>query len=213
MTSDKAQKRAIRTRMSKTGERYTAARRNLTERATIGEPVASEEAVREATGKGWRDWFRVLDTWGADRRTHPDIARHLLDDHGAPGWWAQAITVSYERARGMRAKYQKADGFEVSVSKTVPASLEALWGAVTDAGRRARWLERGTLRTRTSTEGKTARFDGPNGTRVLVSFEAKGPAKSTIHVAHSKLPSADAVEEQRVFWRERLTRLAEVLAG
>lgn len=211
MTSDKAQKRAIRTRMSKTGERYTAARRSLTEPATVGEPVASEDAVREATGKGWRDWFRLLDTWGADRRTHRDIARHLVDDHAVPGWWAQAITVSYERARGMRAKYQKADGFEVSVSKTVPASLEDLWEAVTDAARRARWLERGTLRTRTSTEGKTARFDGPDGTRVLVAFEAKGPAKSTIYVAHSRLPSADAVEERRAFWRERLARLAEAL--
>ena len=212
MTRDKAHKRAIRARMSKTGERYAAARRNV-DRPTVGDPVASEAAVREATGKSWRHWFRVLDAWGADRRTHRDIARHLQGEQGLPGWWAQAVTVSYERARGMRAKYQKDDGFEVNVSKTLPVALASVWRAVTDARSRTRWLEAGTLRTRATTEGKTARFDGPSGTRVLVAFEAKGPGKSTVYVAHSKLPSGEAVEEQRAFWRERLARLAEVLAG
>ena len=42
---------------------------------------------------------------------------------------AQAIAVSYERARGMRAVGERADGFAVSASRTVAAPVERLFDA------------------------------------------------------------------------------------
>ena len=73
MTEDKARKRAIRTRMAKTGERYTAARRHLTPTSKTPEPVAdpglSDDTIRRGSGKGWDEWFRILDGWGATSHT------------------------------------------------------------------------------------------------------------------------------------------------
>jgi uncharacterized protein YndB with AHSA1/START domain len=213
MTEDKARKRSIRKRMAKTGERYTAARRQLLEpreelRAEdLPQPDAS---LREKTGKGWREWFRLLDTWGARERKHGEIASHLMDEHDVPGWWAQTITVGYERSRGLRAKHQTLAGdFQVSVSKTFPIGVGKLFTAFTEASQRNKWMERGMLRVRTTQKNKTARFDSSDGTRVVAFFDPKDRTKTTVTVQHEKLPDAAAVEEMRGLWKERLARLAE----
>jgi hypothetical protein len=219
MTEDKARKRAIRKRMAKTGERYTAARRHtLKERRTTRtsrpgpEPPFSEAALRRATGKGWDQWFRILDDWGADARTHRQITGYLSEEHGVPGWWTQSVAVGYERARGKRTKYQTASGFQVSVSKTLPVGVGELSRMFEDARRRSRWLEAGTLTLRTSQPRKSARFDHRDGTsRVQAYFESKGRSKSTVSIQHERLASAGAVEEMRAFWKERLALLAEAL--
>lgn len=44
-------------------------------------------------------------------------------------------------------------------------------------------------------------------------FISKGRRKSTVAIQHERLPDADAVEEMRAFWKERLTRLGEILAS
>lgn len=127
MTRDKAQKRATRARMGKTGERYTAARRHVVkppEELRAEDLGHTDAAIRQNTGKGWREWLSILDGWGARERKHGDTVARLMKEHGVPGWWAQAVTVGYERARGMRAKYQRATGFTVSVSKT----FDVGWG-------------------------------------------------------------------------------------
>jgi uncharacterized protein YndB with AHSA1/START domain len=219
MTEDKARKRAIRQRMAKTGERYTAARRHTLKDATkpalperVADPGVSDQAIRRGTGKGWDEWLRILDAWDATSRSHREIAGYLHQEHGVSGWWSQSVTVGYERARGMRAKYEHATGFAVSVSKTIGVDADRLYAAFTEARRRGRWLEPGTLRVRTTQKGRTARFDFRDGSsRILASFDPKGRSKTTVTVAHERLPDADAVEELRSFWRERLARLAEVL--
>ena len=213
MTEDKARKRSIRKRMAKTSERYAAARRQLLEpreelRAeNLPQPDAS---LREKTGKGWREWFRLLDTWGARERKHGEIASHLMDEYDVPGWWAQSITVGYERSRGLRAKHQTLGGdFQVSVSKTFPIGVGKLFTAFTEASQRSKWMERGMLRVRTTQKNRTARFDSSDGTRVVAFFDPKDRTRTTVTVQHEKLPDAAAVEEMRGFWKERLARLAE----
>jgi hypothetical protein len=216
MTEAKARKRAIRRRMAKTGERYTAARRHtLKDQAKpLIDLPASEASMRKATGKGWRQWFRILDEWGAATRSHGEITRHLSEEYGVPGWWTQSVTVGYERNRGMRAKYQTASGFQVSVSRTLPVGVGELSRAVEDARRRRRWLEAGTLKERKVTAGKSGHYDFRDGiSRVTTSFESKGRGKSTVNIQHEKLPDAGSVEEMRAFWKERLGRLAEVLTS
>jgi hypothetical protein len=215
MTRDKAQKRATRARMAKTGERYSAARRHVVKpgeelREDLPQPDAK---VRQNTGKGWRGWFRILDDWGAKDRTHTEIARYLMEEHGVPGWWAQSITVGYERARGMRAKYQTLGGsFQVSVSKTFPIGVGKLYRAFAETPQRNAWLERGTLKVRTTLRNRSVRFDFRDGTsRVVVSFDPKDRSKTTVTVQHERLPNARAVEEMRGMWKEHLKRLAEVL--
>jgi hypothetical protein len=216
VTRDKAQKRATRARMAKTGERYTAARRHV---VAPGEEVRAEDLgqtdanVRRNTGKGWREWLRVLDAWGAKERKHGEIVRHLMEEHDVPGWWAQAITTGYERSRGLRAKYQTTTGFfQVSVSKTFPIGVGKLFKLVAEAPERNRWLERGTLKVRTTMRNRSARFDFRDGpSRVVVFLDPKDRNKTTVTVQHEKLPDAGAVEEMRAMWREHLKRLEKVL--
>ena len=218
MTRDKAQKRATRARMAKTGERYSAARRHVVkprEDLRVEDLPQPDAKVRQNTGKGWREWFRILDAWGAKERKHPEIVSRLLDEYGVPGWWAQSITVGYERSRGMRAKYQTAAGlFQVSVSKTFPIGVGRLFKVFAEAPQRNKWLERGTLKVRTTQKDRTARFDFRDGSsRVVAFFDPKDRNKTTVTVQHEKLPDAGAVEDMRAMWKERLARLANLLQG
>lgn len=215
MTRNKAEKRSTRARMVKTGERYTAARRHVVEPKDVrlAEDTQSDANVKDKTGKGWQQWLRILDAWGARERTHREMARHLIDVHGVPGWWAQTITVGYERARGLRAKHQTLAGsFQVSVSKTFPVAAGRLFSAFARSQQRSRWLERGTLRIRTQQKHRSIRFDFQDGaSRVVAYFDPKDRNKTTVTIQHEKLPDAAAVEEMRALWKERLARLAELL--
>jgi uncharacterized protein YndB with AHSA1/START domain len=215
MTEKKAQKRAIRARMSKTGERYTTARRHLTKKGSatlVADPGVSDDAIRNGSGRDWAEWLRILDAWGARQRSHAEIARFLHDDQGIDGWWAQTVAVGYERARGLRAPYQTATGFQVSITKTMQVDVATLFRAFVDPRQRDRWLERGSLRARTTQTDRSARFDYlPDGSRVNVGFTDKGSGKSTVAIQHERLGGSEMVEDMRGFWKERLGRLADWL--
>ncbi len=230
MTTRKTFKARVRARMEKTGERYSAALRNLEPRDAPPEapapapspsaaseaslrperpgapPLTSDARVRETTGRGFDEWFALLDAAGADGMTHTQIARWLVAEHGIPGWWAQNVTVGYERARGRRAANQTASGFQVGASKTVGVPLERLYRAFADPDERARWAPaEGELRW--TTEQKGARLDWPDGSRVIVSFTSKGADRSVIALVQERLADAEAVERQRAVWRAALATL------
>lgn len=249
MTRDKARKRAIRARMTKTGERYTTARHftldlhKNPERAGAGivpDDVAlpgagmagagatpggsgasslptrvadlgvSDDAVLRGTGAGWDEWLARLDAWGAASRTHAEIARYVQETYPINGWWAQSVTVGYERARGLRAVHERPDGFSVSVSKTMAVPVHRLYAAFVDDAVRSRWLEGIDLRPRTSTPHTTARFDLlPGDARVVVGFAARGPEKATVTVQVQRLADAGEVEHWRGIWKDQLARLAD----
>src|SRR5262245_24422043 len=117
MTAQKSFKRLVRVRMQKTGESYTAARAMLlaAEETGTGQPplVTSDDTIRERTGRGWEEWFDLLDEWGAAQRPHREISRWVADQLGIEplAWNAQAVTISYERARGGRAVGERENGF------------------------------------------------------------------------------------------------------
>jgi hypothetical protein len=209
MTMQKSFKRLVRTRMEKTGESYTAARASLLaardEPAAGGEPVlaTSDAAIRERTGLGWEEWFDRLDAWGAAGRPHREIARWVAGELAIDplAWNAQAIAYSYERTYGLRAAGERADGFAVTVSRTVAVPVERLYDAFVAAAPEG-------LRERTATRPKSARFDWQDaGSRVHVSFDAKGEARSTATVDHRRLADAQEAERMKAWWRERLDAL------
>jgi hypothetical protein len=219
MTRQKSFKRLVRARMEKTGESYTAARAKLlsgaASKANEGSVLMiSEESIRRRTGRGWEEWFDLLDEAGAAAWSHAEIARWLGAEQEIAGWDAQSVTVSYERARGGRAVGERPDGFSVGATKTVAVPVERLYDAFVDASRRKRWLTEGELRERTATRSKSARFDWGNGeTRVIVGFSAKGEAKSTVAVEHERLHDSDEAARMKAFWRERLSALKAQLEG
>ena len=132
MTQQRSFKRLVRNRMEKTGESYTAARAMLLAAAEPAPWLAtSDEAIRERTGRGWEEWFDVLDSWGALGMKHRDIARRVATELEIDplAWNAQAITASYERTRGLRVAGQKEDGFSITASKTIGVPIERLYDA------------------------------------------------------------------------------------
>jgi uncharacterized protein YndB with AHSA1/START domain len=223
MTRQQSFKRIVRTRMEKTGESYTAARtallaggedRSNGKPATVDAPTltVSDDVIRRRTGHGWEHWFDVLDEWGAVDQKHREIARWLNAEHGVPGWDAQSITVSYERARGLRAVGEKADGFSITASKTVAVPVERLFDAFVEESLREQWLPGVEMRERTSTRPRGARFDwGDGSTRLVVGFESKGEAKSLAALMHEKLPDAEEAQRMKAYWRERVGVLKQVL--
>ena len=167
--------------------------------------------VSEKTGHGLDHWFAVLDRFGAVEKGHTAAARHLLEDHGVDGWYAQGITVSYERERGVRAVHQRLNGrFEVSVSKTMNATAKQVAKAFSDARTRAAWITDAdaTLATALAkgladkkSKGFVVRPDGLgrfrykwHDTTVQLYLTPKSKEKIAVVVTQMKLPSADSVE-------------------
>ena len=213
MTEHKSFKRLVRARMAKTGESYTAARAMLLRAEPspngAGAPTlkTSDEKIRQRTGRGWEEWFAMLDEWGAADRSHREIARWLAEQMGIHplAWNAQAITASYELTRGLREVGEKHDGFAITASRTVAVPVERLYEAVVSESARAAWLPDGRLSERTATRPKSVRFDWDEGpTRVHVAFLAKGEAKSTVAVEHRRLADAGEADRMKSYWRERL---------
>jgi hypothetical protein len=219
MTRQKSFKRLVRLRMEKTGESYTAARAAL---LAANEPKATEapalamsdEAIRRRTGRGWEEWFDLLDEWGAAERPHREIARWVAEQQGIEplAWNAQAVAGSYELARGLRAVGEHPDGFAITATKTVAVPVDRLYEAFVDQSLRERWLPEGELSERTAARPRSARFDWGDGeTRVNVTFVAKGEAKSTAALQHVRLADAEEAERMKSFWRDRVATLKEVL--
>jgi hypothetical protein len=217
MTEHKSFKRLVRARMEKTGESYTAARASLL-RAESGDALTdvklatSDDSIRRRTGRGWEEWFEMLDDWGAANRTHRETARWLAEqqDLHPLAWNVQAIAASYERTRGLRVVGEKDDGFVITASRTVAAPAEAVFDAFVDKRLRERWLPGADLRERTATRPRSARFDwGDSGTRVNVTFLVRGEARSTAALEHRRLADAGEAERMKTYWRERLVALKD----
>jgi hypothetical protein len=213
MTEHRSFKKLVRARMAKTGESYTAARANLLAAPEPGPaPVlaTSDDTIRERTGRGWEEWFDLLDAEGMGGRPHREVAKWVADLLGVVplAWPAQAVTKSYERARGGHAVGQKDDGtFTVNVTKTVAVPAAELYAAIVDDP--DRWFGEG-LRPRTSTPPRTARYD-LDETRVALFVDAKGAAKATVTVQQSRIPDTAEADRMRTFWRARLADLKTIL--
>lgn len=219
MTQHRSFKRLVRARMAKTGESYTAARANLLSAeessGTTGVRLkTSDENIRRRTGRGWEEWFALLDEWGAEDRTHREIARWLAEQQGAVplAWNVQAVVASYELARGLRVVGEKEDGFAITASRTVAVPVERLYDAFVDAAERERWLPDGELSQRTATRPRSARFDWGDGhTRVNVTFLAKDQGRSTIALEHRRLSNAEEADGMKTYWRGRLGALKQLM--
>ena len=224
MPTQKTFKQRVRTRMTKTGESYTAARHQLLRKVT--EPVApepqqqspstdlltSDDAMLRGSGRGHAEWFALLDAWGATDHGHTEIARWLSETHGVPSWWTQTITVAYERSRGMRGRHQMGDGYSISVTKTVAVDAERALAAFTKPSLRKRWLSDASMRQRPTRAALSARFDWSDpASRVIVTVITKAADKATVAVTHEQLPDGESAERFKSAWRDWLGALKAVL--
>jgi len=225
MPIQKTFKGRVRARMAKSGEAYTAARAQLLKKADARalataqrtsaidvELPASDEAIQRGTGRNWREWFDLLDAWRAESKRHSEIARWLREEHEIDGWYAQSVTVGYERARGMRAKHELSGGFSVSATKTVRVPPDQAFAAFTDARLRRKWLPEAPMRRRPTRAAASARFDWPEPSSiVVVTVAAKGIDRTIVAITHERLPDSRSADALKGYWRSRLADLKVLL--
>ena len=144
--------------------------------------------------------------------THQEIVKYLSTEQGVGPWWQQMVTVTYEQQSGRRALYEKPDGYQISVSRTLAAPLVALYEAFGNGKRRAQWLPEEGLVERTTTANKSMRVTwNDRKTSLEISFLPKGDNKSQVVVQHSKLPDARAAAKMKKYWGEALDRLRTLI--
>ncbi len=172
-----------------------------------------DDALAARTGKRWREWFKILDEAGAKKMDHKAIVAVLSKRYGPErGWWWQMITVGYEQERGRRRAHEKPEGFEVSSSKTIAASLASLYRAWTDAKLRKRWLAGAAFSISKATPKKSVHIVWGRGPgRVEVMFYPRGAEKNQVTVQHGRLPTSAAAQRMQSYWKQRLEQLRGVL--
>ncbi|MFY9344620.1 MAG: hypothetical protein WAT39_19160 [Planctomycetota bacterium] len=172
----------------------------------------SDAAVKKATGCTWEKWVKALDHHGAAALPHAAIVRLIDAKYHIAGWWAQTVTVGYERIRGLRAKGQRRSGkFDISKSRTFAVPIEQLYDAFTP-GRLPRWLDGQTPALRTTTRPKSMRLKWHDGTTVDIHFWRKGPAKTQVALGHQGFANRADAERMRAWWTDRFGALGEELA-
>ncbi|CAN5729284.1 hypothetical protein BH24ACT5_BH24ACT5_19060 [soil metagenome] len=216
MTKNETFKRRIRERMATTGERYAAARRSLIDRsaasrrrAWISEPELSDEAIRENTGRGWDDWCDTIDAWPGRVDGHTAIATHVRDEIGVDPWWAQGVTVGYERITGLRLPYQRPDGtFTADKSRTVMVDADRLRELIFDDDDRDHLCGGEPTELRSKPTSKSIRILVGPGV-AMVSLEPRTRGRTKVTVAHERLPDYADVAKWKFFWTEWLNALDE----
>ncbi|MEM6674838.1 MAG: hypothetical protein AAF726_18465 [Planctomycetota bacterium] len=223
MPTNKDLKKLVRYRMEKTGESYATARMHVLGSKPIPKDYLeltgmSDEAVAKKTGMTWPQWVAELDKVGAAGMLHREIAKHVDSNWPVGGWWAQTVTVGYERVRGLRDVGQRRFGkeggtYDANKSKTYPVPVAELYKAFATKRVRERFLPGIEMTIRTSTKDKSMRISWPGETSVHLYFTDKGPAKSQVQVQQVGLASKADAETAKGEWHERLKSLGELLGS
>lgn len=241
MPTNKDFKKLVRARMLKTGEAYTAARAQLLRRPashiasdvpelaravtppppTPIPPAAkidyaklagmSDAAIEKRTGCNWEKWVWALDHARAYEWSHRAIADYVNKSYKTGDWWTQAVTVGYERIKGLRDKGQRRGGtYEATKSKTIAAPAARVHRAFTDSRLRRKWLPDVHVTIRKSAPGKSVRMTWNDDTSVEVWLTPKG-VKTATAIAHTKLTGKEDADARKRYWDQRLKALAEVM--
>lgn len=174
----------------------------------------SEEAVMKATGKVWDEWMTLLEQRGAAKLNHTQIAALLHEEYDVAAWWAQTITVEYERMIGRREVGQSCTGtYQASASKTLPGTMEAVYMAWQDHMKGKDNLndvpyEQAPTTSETE-KWRYWRVALVDGSKPVVTITQKAEGKVHLAVNHDKLNDTDAVAAWKIYWKECFKEFAD----
>ena len=178
------------------------------------EPRISDEAAQAGTGKTWEAWFTLLDQRGGRELGHKELVALAGQLADLSPWWRQMVAVAYEQSRGLREKYESADGYQISRSKTLSVAVDRLYAAFADEDQRRRWLPQEGITIRKATLDKSLRMNWSDGKTVLdVDFYSKGANKCQVVVQHRKLAGPGEAERMKAAWGQSLAQLKAHLEG
>jgi hypothetical protein len=176
--------------------------------------IITDKLVLEKTGKTLEDWFLQLDKKGGNKMSPKEIYALVNNIKGLEslGEWNQGLlATSYQWSRGIRERGEKANGFEISASKTIHVPLGVLYNSWADEKIRKKWLQE-KITIRKMTENKSARITWSDETTSLsVDFYHKGQDKAQVVVQHLKIKNAEEAAELKQFWLNKLDLLKQLL--
>ncbi len=223
MTRQESFKKRVRARMATTGERYTTARKALLAKAGpadepsgrpwVSPPEMGDGAVCDGTGRSWAGWCDLIDSFAIEPWDHATAAARLEAEQPINGWWAQTITVGYERITGRRLPHQMADGtFTVNKSSTVTADADELRGLLLDGRHRRDLFPDQATELRSKPTAKAIRLGVGPGV-ATIGLAPKPDGRTTITVQHQKLPTFDDVERWKYWWSDWLEAVDQAGRG
>ncbi len=166
----------------------------------VAEPEAGDAAVREATGRGWDQWREVIDQWPGHTDGHAAVARYLAEEHGVEGWWAQSVTVGWERITGRRLPQQRPDGtFSANRSRTLTADHGRLRELLLDEEGRVALFPGLEPELRSRPTSKNVRI-GLGGGSVEISLTPRDDGRVTVTIQHERLGSPEEVIAWKAYW-------------
>lgn len=169
-------------------------------------PVIRDEAIEKVTKRNWSQWFTLLDKANATELTHMEIARFLYDQYlPKNSWWCQMIANNYERARGMKQKYEAKDGYQVTITKTLPLPITQVFKMFISDIDRDTWLGKGMMDIQKAIPNTIIRgIWNESGSRLSIVLTEKGSTKSQITLEHRQLKDGEEAETMKKFWKEKL---------
>ncbi|KIH96611.1 hypothetical protein LP52_23875 [Streptomonospora alba] len=178
---------------------------------------AHVEPIERATGRTWDTWLRFMAGIGAPGLDHRTIALRVSEELAGtvdnPGWWAQSVTVAYERHIGRRVPGQRADGtFETSVSRSTKLGMRELmdaWVEFAADDREVLDLVAADARVGGTEKRMTWRTKAADGSSVLVTSEPGKDGSASIVATRSGLASPEANAEAKARWSAIVNRFLE----
>ena len=193
-------------------------------------PMADADA-KAATGKAWKDWYRLLDDAGGPAPVRRAITSSLMEDHGLNAWWAQTLAVEYERAKSVHERDGRPKGYAICVTKTIATSPERVFDAFGDANVLKTWFgdaktdftEGGTFSSTDGNRGKYTKIARPKTLRFV--WEDDDPtAASTVELKlmpngkkvglvlnHERIQSRPHADGLRAAWIAAIEKLKQTL--
>lgn len=197
-----------------------------------------DQAVRAATGKGWADWFVILDAAGGTEIDHRDRVAMLADAGLDQGWWQQKVAVGYEHERGLREAGETGDaGYEIGVQRTVGVPRMLVWAQLVSTAGLDTWLgpdvevaiepgatftaaddTAGEIRTVAPGERIRVRWQPPDRnqpTTVQITLTPSPAAddRTAVRIHQEGLADGDERERMRTHWKAVLEELEALLAN
>jgi hypothetical protein len=172
----------------------------------------SDEAAKKSTGKTRKQWFSILNKSGAKKMEHKQVAKLLHEKYGLSPWWSQMVTVQYEQEIKGRKKHEMQDGFQISKSTTLTASVTKTYNMINSPIKRIVWLKDPAITITKSTKDKSIRGKwSDKKTNIEFQLYPKDINKTQVVVQQSRIKSAKEAETMKTYWVKQLNNLKKYL--
>lgn len=170
----------------------------------------SAAAIKKATGKSRDEWIALLTKIKAETLSHKEIAAKLYDDYNVKGWWAQMLTVEFERSIGRREVGQSCEGdFGTSVNKTLAGTMDSAlsnWQKLVGDRREFDGVAFAHEPNITETlKWRYWRVSLADNSKININIMQKNPEKAAFSLQHEKLQNQNDIERWKKYWKTFLT--------